>query len=344
MGESVPQAGSKVPQVIDLAVKTAVIVAAVVYACGFLVISIYQYRYGLSVLNPLRPKVLAAGTWLIFFVVIPFIFAFEGRATSSTMTSSLGNWRNKPSSRLCVLGISCFWLAWVLRVIFDCPSVEMMKEPSDGSILAAMVIAAALVSLDSVWNRLPSWLPWIGSLGFVGLLIFCGFRDALKYHCASAAALSLWFLFGTFAAWHEMASRDWKLVAKNWTQTIAALIAAVAVFSGFYYPKLKPSWGGGASVPATLYFSNDSSLLPGTSVPARIVDETDGGVYVVSGNGGKEDEKATFIPRSQIEMIYYSSDPNGSFLAKPPLPPVSNSPNKPQPSGAERDVKPTASK
>jgi hypothetical protein len=43
-------------------VKAAVVLAAVIYGCGFLVISIHQFSYGLVELNPLRPRVLAVSS------------------------------------------------------------------------------------------------------------------------------------------------------------------------------------------------------------------------------------------------------------------------------------------
>jgi hypothetical protein len=109
-----------------------------------------------------------------------------------------------------------------------------------------------------------------------------------------------------------MESRSWKLKTGNWKQSVALGIGAVAAFSSFYYPQIKPSWGGGEPVPSTMYFTKDSLVSPGRSVSAKIVDETDAGFYVIGGN----DKRATFIPRSEVVMVYYSDDTSGPFIIK----------------------------
>jgi hypothetical protein len=61
-----------------------------------------------------------------------------------------------------------------------------------------------------------------------------------------------------------------------------------------------------------MYFTKDSLVSPGRSVSAKIVDETDAGFYVIGGN----DKRATFIPRSEVVMVYYSDDTSGPFIIK----------------------------
>src|ERR1700688_2869382 len=41
------------------------------YACGFLIVSLYHSRFGFVGTNPFRPRVLAAGAWFFFFTAIP---------------------------------------------------------------------------------------------------------------------------------------------------------------------------------------------------------------------------------------------------------------------------------
>jgi hypothetical protein len=53
--------------------------------------------------------------------------------------------------------------------------------------------------------------------------------------------------------------------------------------------------------------------MPSQSVGALLVDESDAGLYVV----GKNDKKATFIPRNAVGLVYYSDDVSGFSLAKP---------------------------
>jgi hypothetical protein len=56
----------------------------------------------------------------------------------------------------------------------------------------------------------------------------------------------------------------------------------------------------------------DSGILPGQNVGVLLLDETDAGFYVVGAKGGK----ATFIPRIEVGLVYYSDDSSGSLLSK----------------------------
>ena len=96
---NVQQTGSDVGKTIDLIVKATVIIAAVIYGCGFLVISIHQFRYGLVELNSLRPRVLAAGIWFLFFATIPFVIEIEGNSIKSS-SPEFERWRRKRSTRV----------------------------------------------------------------------------------------------------------------------------------------------------------------------------------------------------------------------------------------------------
>jgi hypothetical protein len=312
--ESLPgnfqQSGSDTGKIIDLIVKATVVLAAVMYGCGFLVLSIHQFSYGLAGLNPLRPKVLAAGIWFLCFATIPFVLEIEGRTIRS---SSLGHerWLQKRSTGFFFSALSCFWLGMILGYAFDFPSDVGQAGPSTFTILLVMAASAALVLADQ-WNRFPHWLAMLASLGFGGLLMYCGVNDLLSYHHQSVASIALWFMVWSFLAHGEMQSRSWKFQIGNWKQSVLLGITAVACFSGLYYPQMKPSWGGGAPVPATIYFAKEALVAPGRSISAKIVDETDGGFYVIGGN----DKKATFIPRSQVAMVYYSDDTSGPFILK----------------------------
>jgi hypothetical protein len=162
-------------------------------------------------------------------------------------------------------------------------------------------------------QRFPRVLAPIASLGLVGFLLVFGFREGFVHHHASEAAIAMWFLPLGWFAHYEMSSRSWKLWSANWEQTLSFLITLLLVFASSYYPHMRPSWGGGAPIPITVYFTKDSTIMPNQSVGALLVDESDAGLYVV----GKNDKRATFIPRGAVGMVYYSDDISGFFLAKP---------------------------
>jgi hypothetical protein len=312
--ESLPgnplQSRADTVKIIDLIVKATVILAAFLYGCGFLVISIHQYSYGIAEMSLLRPKVLAAGIWFLCFAAVPFVLVIEGRYIKSS-SPDRERWLRERSTGFFFSAVSCFWIGMFLAATFDLRMEAEPTGPSSGTIVLVMALSAALVTADQ-WKRFPHWLAVLASLAFGGLLVFCGIRDLLYSHQQSPASIALWFIVSSFFASTEMQSRSWKLEIGNWKQSVTLCIGTVAGFSGLYYPHIKPSWGGGAPITAIIYFAKDSLILPSRSVSANILDETDNGFYVIGGN----DKKATFIPRNEVTLVYYSDDASGPFVIK----------------------------
>src|SRR5579871_2249894 len=56
---------------IDVVSKAVALCIAVIYVSGFLITSLNDFRYGFSVMNPLRPRILAAGGWFFLFLAVP---------------------------------------------------------------------------------------------------------------------------------------------------------------------------------------------------------------------------------------------------------------------------------
>jgi len=66
-------------RLVDLIAKAAIVLAAVIYGCGFLVVSLHRHSYGLAEPNPLRPKVLAAGILFLVFAALPIVIFIEAK-------------------------------------------------------------------------------------------------------------------------------------------------------------------------------------------------------------------------------------------------------------------------
>jgi hypothetical protein len=161
-----------------------------------------------------------------------------------------------------------------------------------------------------MWKRFPHWIAVFPCLVFSGLVAFCGLRDLIQYRLASPASVALWFMASGFVL--RVRSLPWNYLIRNWKSNGFLALMSITGFATFYYPHIKPSWGGGEPVSATIYFAKDSPILPGRSVSAQILEETDSGLYVIGGG----DKKATFIPRNAVAMVYYSDDGSGPFIMK----------------------------
>ena len=254
---SEPDAG----RVVDLIVKATVVLAAVLYGFGFLVISIHQYRYGLTEMNLLRPKVLAAGIWFLCFTAIPFVLVLEGSTIIFKYSSpERENWLRRRSTALYFSAVSCFWLGTILAgSVFEVQTAVGPVGPSSGTIVLVMVVSGALVLADQ-YGRFPHWLAVVASIACAGILVYCGFRDITHSHGESAASVALWFIVLSYFAAMETQSRSWRVQIGNWKQSLGLSLTAVASFATLYYPQIKPSWGGGAPTRATIYFAKDSCI------------------------------------------------------------------------------------
>jgi hypothetical protein len=199
----------------------------------------------------------------------------------------------------------------ILGSAFDFKRSGEPVGPSTGTIMLVMAVSGALVLAD-MHRRFPHWLAAVASLATTGIIVYCGFRDMAYFDGMSAESIALWFIVLSYFASLEMQARSWRPQIGNWKQSLALGLAALAGFATLYYPRIKPSWGGGAPTPATIYFAKDSLVLPSRSASANILDEVDSGFYIIGGN----DKKATFIPRSEVALIYYSDDASGPFVVK----------------------------
>lgn len=204
-------------------------------------------------------------------------------------------------------------LGQILVKVFDFEGGDVSANSTWYTWVLPVVVGVGVLVFMDQWKHLPRMIAPIMSLGLVGFLLVFGVREGFTHHHASEAAITLWFLPLGFFAHNEISSRSWTIRSGNWQQSLSILITLLLAFASSYYPHLKPSWGGGAPIPVTIYFSKDSIILPGQSAGALLIDESDAGLYVV----GKNDKKATFIPRSAVGLVYYSGDVSGFSLAKP---------------------------
>jgi len=170
-------------------------------------------------------------------------------------------------------------------------------------------------------TKLGFYLTLSITLAMVLQLVFydfgCRFKDLFSiYSLVVVGSIFFWFLLdGAMAVYVSGASKHSNrlgLPLIAYTLAVPTLMLSILLFGSWYYPHIKSSWGGGAPVSVTLYFAKDSFIMPSQSVTARLIDETDAGFYVV----GKEDKYATFIPRNEIEAVFYSDSPSGSSLLK----------------------------
>lgn len=293
----------------EFASKSIAITALLLYGCGFLVSSIQHFSYGFLETNPFRPRILSAGIWFFLFVAIPIFMVVENRKLKS-IPGDRGVWLQRFSTLLFFYCTTSYGIGITLQLIF-----LSKGETSGGNsiwITLLLMLSVAAIVLSNQWQRFPKVIAPIASIVFTSFIVIDGVRDILN-HRATPATTAMWCLGLVGIIYGEMHPRSWKLKAGNWTQSISFLLIGIYVFSIFYYPHINSSWGGGAPIPITIFFSKDSAVMPSQNVAVLLLDESDAGLYIV----GKGSKKAAFIPRSSVGLIYYSDDASSFFLAKP---------------------------
>ncbi len=266
------------------------------YACGFLIVSLYHSRFGFVGTNPFRPRILAAGAWFFFFASIPVSIAAGFRADS---------WR-KIGKNAATVWIACVSLSFLLgNLLFDytTDSRPLIHLPTWGWIAIAVVWVslAAATAPDSF--KLPEWAAITASVLLTSLYLVNPLVSFFR-HQFDTLCLGLWFFGVAIVALTEFKIRNRENLTSfgGWSKPMAVLLGALLAFAQYLYPHLKTSWGGGAPADVTVYFSKDSLLSPNKAVQAQLVEESDEGFYIV----GPNESNAVFVPRSAIALIYFS--------------------------------------
>lgn len=298
---------------VDLISKSVAVLAIVLYGCGFLITSIHQFRYGFVETNPFRPRIASAGAWFILFMAIPLAIA-RGMLKHRHLWEGKEKWWRNTGAILYAYYIACVFFGpaffWMFDFYVD-PS-GVLPPPAVWKIALAVAAVLLLVALCS-WRRVPWYVSAIASIILVGQYLLYAANDLFSLGHFRFSAIWLWFFGIGIIALFEMSVRSWKPRFGDWSKTVFLMLGALLIFASYYYPHIKSSWGGGVPIPITIYFTKDSTIMPSQSIGALLVDESDAGLYVV----GKNDKRATFIPRSAIGLVYYSDDVSGFSFAKP---------------------------
>ena len=205
---------------------------------------------------------------------------------------------------------------WLSTIAFEHPNDRFGNtSPFEGWTFWPFWGAAALGFFLAFWGH-SKWsrnLAAFIAFSLAAYLYVQGTRDALGHRHPSTSTIALWIMILGWVIQYEMnlRSRRWEL--GNWVATLVSVVGALFAFSTLYFPYMKPSLGGGSQIPVTIEFTMQSTVMPNQVITAKLIDESDAGLYVV----GNNDKKGTFIPRNEIGLIYYSNDTSGSFLPKP---------------------------
>jgi hypothetical protein len=299
--QSPQQALSSIGTVVDVFSKGVAALAVALYASGFLIISLYQSEYGFSEVNPLRPKILAAGAWFLLFLSIPASSIARAKVNKLLTTTQLAQW-------LFPYYVGCMSAGLFTSFLFNYSLFPGGKAPAWWVWLIGIVASLALVIAINIWDKFPPRLGAVISVVLTLAFATIGAKELFIAHQFTVSAIGFWF-FGVGV----VTVVELTVLPKNvdWTRTVFTFCGALLVFAHYYYPHMKSSWGGGSPVPVTVYFGKESPIKPNQSATLQLVDESDSGFYLV----WPKDNKAVLVPRNAISIVYFSDKPmDPSFM------------------------------
>jgi hypothetical protein len=292
------------------------VVLVFVYVAGFLITSLNDFRYGFTEMNPLRPRILAAGGWFTLFLAVPIALAMELRKHKI--------WKEQTNRwyKLGILAVA-YNTSALFFLLFDgfffafeeapVPPISLSIWQIVGVVgIAFSALVLLFVALYLVL-KLPKTIIGVVLLTWTATGLWLGVYDLFVLNAFRHNATILWMLGAGLLCLKEMRARNWSMVVGDWPTTTVSLLALLFAFATWYYPHIMSKWGGGAPLQIRMTLSKDSSVAAGRTVDCSLIDETDAGFYVI----GKNEPHATFIPRGQVAMVHFAGGNEHSMFDSP---------------------------
>jgi hypothetical protein len=324
---------------LDALSKSIVIAVFAIFIFGFLIVAVHNAEYGFSETNPLKPKIVAAGTLFMLFCIFP------AAAAKSIFSHNLLQLAPEQRFSRAILAsvsylVACTVSAVILGPLYDFrPSKPLAPTPWWANLVAVVATMAILSAFGAVmafgWKHYEKHPMKVaacaGAFAMLWLIFF--YFDARQ---EIVPAVALWFF--AIGVWSELIrhilSDPQKREKFAIQEGLLPVVLALTLFSTVLYPRIKTSWGGGSATPVVVYFSRESRILPGQQLECDLLDESDSGIYIAKAG---ETRRAIFIPRIAISALYFFNRPlEPDFLkettpVQPSQAPQSQTPNPKKP-------------
>ena len=292
---------------IERAVKFGTGFVALVYAAGFLVVSVHHGKYGVVMFEFLRARVFAAGLLLAVFLLIPIVaasrmFALFGlRTMGGTRYLKSENLKFARVNSIAQFSVLACGLAGGAQAIFVSEAgatLPATKADAIWFVLLMIAMGPILLMRDKWFDTHPKT---IAAINLSALLAFLFALQKTRGHQFSG--VTYWF-FGVgvgFLFLHWVTAGNAETVRRiNWEGWFFSFLGLVLIFTTTIYGHVKPAWGGGAVSPVTIHFAHPMQFSSSTDIAAYLIDETDKGFYLTH---KIDDHKGTFVPREAIASI-----------------------------------------
>lgn len=275
--------------------KGAAWLIPLIYALGFLVVSLHLSRYGISHFEFVRPQVLAAGMTLVGITALGWITGtvVSGQKQLPLELNPEGYLEYfEFASRLALVVTSgAFFLAAYIYQPRTGPLEWLWKE--HGPVLVGLLLLGLAELLK---RKLRPGLRWIVAIVLTASTVLILLDPILIIPRGRALSLYL-FLIALVPVLRSKVA----IVYPGDHDRHFRLFGLAAMLLGLYatriYPEIKPSWGGGAPVIAMVSIADGDSER---TEEVRVIEETSAGYYFLV-----DDPKAgtLFMPRAAVRSI-----------------------------------------
>lgn len=287
--------------------KMWLLILATIYGSGFLVVSIYHASLGLNEINPLQPRIAAAGVLLCGFIAGAGFIRIWAFSKVRYLAEGLSEWETyffKLSFGSLYLFLNDLFSAFVLQLIFRFQGRQVLARSFPITALSLWLILGAIIAYpkQEVTKRLLTHKISMVLWGLLSLLLL---GSSIPIHSQFGVRQFALYLFLLQIIQVEKLFSDQETrQGQNWVSLVSQLVLPLLAFGAFIYPHVRHAFGGGEPISASMVTMNRN----GPSLPVeqlrgvRIMDETDTGFYIMQNNG----QSVRYIPRSAVYSIEFS--------------------------------------
>jgi hypothetical protein len=298
-----PSSESSFGSYLEYFARAAATLLVAVYGIGFVILSVYEARYGIFQFSPLRTRIFLVGFAFVALTALPAAAHHYKLAYYGPLEPVLKNTDPTVQTYRDVVLLSGFvCTAWFMAAMFSLlliPASSARPEPWWHTAAFAAGFLAFLVMFAIVGKRFAERPRSASAAALLTAGAFVACLFAMGDHIPS---LTLWFWLCGIGAQHVRRSPDrlrFALDFRNWFFVILNVWFYVAAIFG----TMPPGIGGGAPTGVVLYLNRPVAWLDRTPASVSLLDETDQGFYVLT--PGKS--KALYIPRSDVGSVYFGS-------------------------------------
>jgi hypothetical protein len=281
--------------------------AGLVYLFGYIIVAIYDARYGIADFSPFRAKVIAVGMVFVILILVAMLvtlrtFSLFGlTAENSALVGLAVTPKNVAVVIIYValaLPFGCLALMWPFTFFFA--KYSLWTGKGFGLAVVTFVVVSVLGFFSKKWFEVHPFL----FIFLSGLNTTAFFVILFRYTHRSVFWFIVWLSFVcafTLQISFRMLGSE-RVRKTEWEKLL--LTVAVIVF-GLYanniYPNIPHQFGDGRPLPVVLHLTKKMPVFDSDNVFALLVDETEQGYYVLYGS-----DKAVFVTRGLVEEVEFS--------------------------------------